>query len=296
MECKFQEEWQSYGMLLSTRGATFARKCCNTDISFAHGVMNDVRRHLATSKHQDIAKAAASSGNLRAFFRQSPIEEKVTRAEHFIAEHNLSFMTADHFTHLTSAMFPDSKVAKAFSCARTKTTCIVKGALHPHFAEPVIKQCKESPFSILCDEGNDTDDKNLAILVHLWDDELSKPVTWFLDMPVCNIGTAEKLFDHIEAAIDERGIPWSNVVGFESDTTNVMMGKHSSVLSRVKVKQPMVYIAKVVCHLANLCLLAGVKALPVDVDLFYHFGIGAALSQQFPTEGQERVIAYFSVL
>ena len=39
---------------------------------------------------KDIAKAAASSGNLRAFFRQSPIEEKVTRAEvlfaNFIAE------------------------------------------------------------------------------------------------------------------------------------------------------------------------------------------------------------------
>jgi len=61
-------------------------------------------------------------------------------------------MTANHFTHLTS-MFPNSKVAQVFSSARTKTTCIVKGALHLHFAEPVVALCKESPFSIMCDEG-----------------------------------------------------------------------------------------------------------------------------------------------
>jgi len=139
-------------------------------------------------------------------------------------------MTANHFTHLTS-MFPNSKVAQVFSSARTKTTCIVKGALHLHFAEPVVALCKESPFSIMCDEGNDVEDKNFAILLLLWDDDLGKPSTRFLDMPVCNIGTAENLFGFIDTALGERGIAWPNVVGFEPDTTNVMVGKHNSVLS-----------------------------------------------------------------
>ena len=64
------------------------------------------------------------------------LEDSVTRAEvlfaKFVAEHNLLFLTANHFTHLTSIMFPDSKIASKFSSARTKTTCIVKGTLHPH--------------------------------------------------------------------------------------------------------------------------------------------------------------------
>lgn len=65
-------------------------------------------------------------------------------------------------------------------------------------------------------------------------------------------------------------------MGFESDTTNVMVGRHNSVLSRVQAKQPKVYSQGCVCHLTNLCLLAGVNALPVDVDdffvdLFYYF-------------------------
>lgn len=126
-------------------------------------------------------------------FQQSPIEDKVTRAEilfaNFVAEHNLPFMAADHFTHLTEAMFLDSKITKAFSSARTKqlASCIVRGAQHPHFHQPVIDLCKKGPFSILCGEGNDVEDKNFAIFVWLWDEKESKPMTRFLDMPICNI-------------------------------------------------------------------------------------------------------------
>ena len=33
----------------------------------------------------------------------------------------------------------------------------------------------------------------------------------------------------------KNSIPWSSVAAFESDTTNIMSGKHNSVLSCVKV-------------------------------------------------------------
>ena len=59
-------------------------------------------------------------------------------------------------------MLPDSMVAQANGSAHTKTTCTVKGALHPHFVEPVIAQCKKCPLSTLCDEGNDNDKKKPA--------------------------------------------------------------------------------------------------------------------------------------
>lgn len=83
----------------------------------------------------------------------------------------------------------------------------------------------------------------------------------------------------------ERHIPWSNVIGFESDTTNVMVGKQNSVLSRVREKQPNVFSQGCVCHLANLCLLSGVKVLLVDVDdflvdLFYFFDKSAKRKEE----------------
>ena len=71
-ESKFQQEWKDYGMVGSTRGPTFARcKLCNTDISVAHGGVNDVKKHLATSKHQEMANSVSSSESLRAYFRPS---------------------------------------------------------------------------------------------------------------------------------------------------------------------------------------------------------------------------------
>ena len=84
--------------------------------------------------------------------------------------------------------------------------------------------CKDGPFSILCDEGNDShsDDNFFAILVRLWDERVGKPATRFFNIPVCNIANAQNLFQHIDDTL--RSIPWSNVVGFESDTCSVMLG------------------------------------------------------------------------
>jgi hypothetical protein len=220
----------------------------------AHAGVNDVKKHIATSKHRDSLKAVTGHQSLTTLFRSDMVDQ-VTRAEvlfaNFLTEHNLSFMTADHFTRLTSVMFPDSKIAQEFRCARTKATCIVKGALYPHLSKPVVTLCQTGPFSILCDESNKGDDKSLAILVRMWDNCQRKPVTRFLDMPVCNIATAEKLFECIDTVLVSSGIPWSNVVGLESDTCNVMMGRHNSVLSRVKEKQPLIFSIGCVCHLVD---------------------------------------------
>ena len=92
------------------KGPNFAHcDVCGSDINIGHGGSGDIQRHIATAKHQEMAKLSNSNTSLRAYFRQSPLEESVTRAEvlfaNFIAEHNLPFLLADHFTRLTSVMF-----------------------------------------------------------------------------------------------------------------------------------------------------------------------------------------------
>ena len=108
-------------------------------------------------------------------------------------------------------MFPDSKIAKAYNTAKTKTTCIVKGALFPHFTEPVIELCRKTASLILCDEENDNH-KNFSLQVRLLDEILGKPITRFLNIPVCNIGTRENLFLQIDKSLTEKQIPWCNLV------------------------------------------------------------------------------------
>ena len=89
-------------------------------------------------------------------------------------------------------MFPDSELAKKFSCARTKTTAIVKKDLAPHFTQRVIESITMSsaPFSLMMDESNDKTDKSCIILLRLLDPQLGEVRTRFLDMPIVNIGTA----------------------------------------------------------------------------------------------------------
>ena len=67
----------------------------------------------------------------------------------FVAEHNLSFAVANHFTKLTKQLFPDSVIAGRFSSGRMKTTMIA-----PHLDAYVVKLCQNSRFSILTDESN----------------------------------------------------------------------------------------------------------------------------------------------
>lgn len=40
----------------------------------------------------------------------------------FLAEHNLTFLIADHLTDLCKAMFPDSAIAQGLHLKRTKCT------------------------------------------------------------------------------------------------------------------------------------------------------------------------------
>lgn len=50
-----------------------------------------------------------------------------------IVDNNIPFAAADTFSPLFKEMFPDSEIAKSYASARTKTTCIVNGALKPYF-------------------------------------------------------------------------------------------------------------------------------------------------------------------
>ena len=116
------------------------------------------------------------------------------------------------------------------------------------------------PIHCLVDGGNDQfDNKYFAIMVRLWNEAAHQPVTRFLAMPVCNIATAEALFDALAKELESRNIPWTNLVGYASDTASVTVGAHNSVLSRIRSMQPKVFSLGCLCHFAALCAAAALK-------------------------------------
>ena len=300
--CKWNADWKRYHMTLSKKGASYVCcTLCQTEISIASGGMHDVRRHTEGKKHREYARSVASQVPIKAALQSSStaacVDRQVTLASvyfsTFVAEHNLPFSASDHFSKLCKVMFPNSEIAKKFSSGRTKTAAIVKHALAPAFNADVIAACQSSSFSVLCDGGNDqTDRKFFAILVRYWDQSQLQAVTRFLALLVCNIATAEVLFETLSNEIKSRGIPWSNMIGYGSDSASVMVGAHNSVLSRVRTKQPNIFSLGCLCNLSALCAAAALKTLPVSIDellidIFYHFKHSSKRYSEFTTIREE---------
>ena len=53
-DCQYLLERQSYGIFRSCKGNC---KICKVNINVSHGGVSDVRKHLATAKHQQLVKA-----------------------------------------------------------------------------------------------------------------------------------------------------------------------------------------------------------------------------------------------
>ena len=73
----------------------------------------------------------------------------------FLAEHNLPIAAAEHLSSLIKEWFPDSKIARSYSCTRTKSSCILNGAIYPDLQQSLIDKMKVSVFSLSTDESND---------------------------------------------------------------------------------------------------------------------------------------------
>ena len=102
----------------------------------------------------------------------------------------------DHMSPIFADIFPDSKIAKGFAAARTKTTCILNLALRPHFEAALVSQMQEEPFSLAIDGSNDNDIQKMnPVTIRVLDTSRCHVSTKFLDM--CLSGTASTTAESI---------------------------------------------------------------------------------------------------
>ena len=209
----YQTDWERLfsGVIAPSKQGDQYAWCvpCTRDIKICASGVYDVREHLKTKLHGRNVKSSSQHAPMTTFFRRQSVDvpESVTTAEvlfsFFVAEHNLPANVTDHFTDLVPRLFPDSAIAKAFRCKRTKTTQIVRRCLAPTATDIAIKRCRDGPFSVMVDESTDRNtDKRLAILVRYFEGETH---TRLLDMPVCNFGTGQEIFDCMD------GVFWARM-------------------------------------------------------------------------------------
>ena len=206
---RYQPEWATEMNFIcaSDKGASFGYcKVCNVHVNVSSGGKYDVVRHSKSASHVTLQKATKTQPQVKSFFvtsKTTDLSAKVLTAEvtfaQFVAEHNLPFLLADHFTKLAKTLFPDSDIAGKFTSGRMKTTMIVKKALAPRRDAKIVELCQSHKFTLLTDESNDQGgQKTLAILVKVFDPEIARAATRFVDIPICNIGTGANIFKAID--------------------------------------------------------------------------------------------------
>ncbi|XP_033120230.1 uncharacterized protein LOC117119513 [Anneissia japonica] len=189
--CSFKPDFtKMYPCIIGVKSDSHAAKCtvCNLVFTVRHGGKNDVDKHIKGKKHEKCAKEIAQNQTFKFTSQSGSLKEKLIRAEvlftAFILEHNLPF--AQHANQLFKQMFPDSEVAKEYKCSYTKTAAITENSLEPE-ASKVMFSClrdRRQPFTLMLDESNDIlCQKECAILVRYFNEELGKVSVGFLDMP-----------------------------------------------------------------------------------------------------------------
>ena len=154
---------------------------CSKSFSVCHQGYRDVQWHMNGSVHQSRSRDVTQTRKITDNFvsEKDDVATKVTSAEvkfaAFLLEHNLPIATADHAGPLFRSMFPDSKVASYYGCARTKTTSIINRALASEFSSSVIRMVQTQPFTLSLDGSNDQEEQKLVPLtVRVFDADLGK--------------------------------------------------------------------------------------------------------------------------
>ena len=244
-------------------------KICNKDLSCTEGGLKDIKRHGSTESHIGLAKSNVGQQTLsKTWSKGSALSTQAARAEavlcNMLVEHNLPFLLMDHLPGLLSHAFPDSKIAKEVKCARTKSTAIVKHAIAPANHKTMISKVTLSPaFSLLMDESTDRGvTKREGTLIRYYDESTLTVATSFMGLQEVPQATASNLFECLDFHITQAGLGYKKIIGWNSDSASVMLGKHNSVVSRLKAKQPNLYVIHCICHVSHLMICDAISCIP----------------------------------
>ena len=157
------------GISRSSLGDSYAHcDYCKCDFSIAHSGSFDIQGHLKTKKHTNYLSLArdakaVNQPKLNMFMPSSSstlsaVDRDIIRAEVMVTESlvkmNASLSSADVFTKVVKAAFPDSKIAQGYSCCRNKTTAIINSMAEKE-KDDIKEQLQQSPFCVSTDGSND---------------------------------------------------------------------------------------------------------------------------------------------
>ncbi|CAH1111603.1 unnamed protein product [Psylliodes chrysocephalus] len=244
-------------------------KVCNTEILCGK---SELLKHAESKKHLKNMSAVNSSSRISSFFstnntpkHQNAVKSAEIRLSIFFAEHNVATHTIYHLMPLLKDIFPDSKVCQDIQLGRTKCTEIIKNIVGNYETNLLVKDLRDTSFSVLVDETTDISaKKSMCVLVRYT--KQFKVVTQLLELVQLNAAdcSAVELYNFLKNCFNKHEIPIANIVGVASDGANVMVGKNNSLFSHLKSEVPDIILMRCICH--SSALVAGCAELPSSVE------------------------------
>ena len=256
---------------------------CKVCTCWLTSAKTSLKRHVESQKHQGNVKLsrAGKTSSIDQLVRQTPTSDATTSIEvklcAFIAEHNLPLSLCESMVTLIRSLFPNDTALRHVKLGKQKTTNIIRQVLGFDYLKEMVSLLRSRKFGIVIDEATDKSvKKQLAIVASFFDVEKFEVQYWLLDMVETEDGTAAGIYAKMKESFHELNIPMANIVGYSSDTTNVMFGPYNSVSQLLKSEFPHVQIVKCSCHLIHLVSSYAALKLPKSVedlcrDIYAHF-------------------------
>ena len=239
MRHHFKNNSQIFRILLQSLGNLYARyTTCNFDFTVSHGGKSDATKHISSKKH--INNEQCISKNQKLSFVVDTNEQHVINANCLFSavllKHHLPLSASDHAALLFKKMFSDSQIAKKYSCARMKTTAIVKKMAN-HSKTDIINLLKLTPFAIATDGSNNEEAKFYSIVATFFNSVTSEIENNLLCMSVLGSdSTGLNIAELIISKLQDYEIPMSNCLALSADNAPVMVGIKKGVAANLKKK------------------------------------------------------------
>jgi len=214
---------------------------CNKNFTIKYEGFLTVKKHLETNDHISNSKTRSKQNAINNFFikRDSNEENKVISTEvafiYHSIRHNNSYLSMECGMKISPKLFPDSKISKKVSCARTKSEAIAKNVLSPFSIEKHLKEIINKKFSISIDVSNKKNIKLFPVVIQYFnieEDLKSFVLDFYEDHDECS----EVIFNNINTVFKEYNLDVNSIGAYSADNTSVNYGIHKSVFKSLNTK------------------------------------------------------------
>ena len=188
-----------------------------------------------------------------------------------------SGLAKDDLIALLRSLFPLDNALKHATLGKQKATNVIRQVLGFDYLNEAVSALRSRKFSFIIDETTDKSTaKQLAILATYFDMKSFQTKKLLLDMVEVEDGMAKGIYAAVKQSFSDLHVPMNNIIGYSSDTCNVMFGEYNSVFQLLRAEFPDVVTVKCSCHLIHLVSCKAALQLPKGLedlcrDVFAHF-------------------------